>query len=154
LKLKHGGEEVCTECSGNGFITTTGTKECMVCNESGYMVEIVDITSLERECKKCEGTGEVLSRKKCDSCSGRGMTKCDRCRGKGHLYHRAIVCPECRRTGETQCGRCEGTGKIEVHSSCEACHGSGLVDVGKYTERIVKAAVPGSGIAERDEDIP
>lgn len=68
--------EPCLDCKGRGAIKREDFKICHSCLGSGW--DPTNIVSLitKKECKKCRGSGKIIS-KKCAGCKGKGLVKKD-----------------------------------------------------------------------------
>jgi len=111
-------------------------------------------------CDTCKGTGEIYRLEvisvidKCSFCNGSGIhtEKCKRCNGTGEIQGRK--CPTCKgskiyifrknsnRQEDRKCEQCGGsgdvtkiikTGRINIHTTCTVCRGSGMKKVRKRT---------------------
>jgi hypothetical protein len=64
----------------------------------------------EKKCAACDGTGKASQ--ECPDCEGEGNTDCPHC-----------------GNGDIQCERCKGKGVIGLGGPCEACTGTGKVQI-------------------------
>jgi ankyrin repeat protein len=103
---------------------------------SGHKGIVLPGSCFKKECKRCDGDGEVT----CSDCSGQGSSTCSNCSGSGQVesadlgimalgaaagYAVASTswehCSYCSGTGQRRCYRCSGTGQVQ----CSDCAGSG-----------------------------
>lgn len=81
--------------------------------------------SLQRECRKCSGSGKVQGQ--CKTCRGGGRCLSPNCKGGTQVLHgmngrvTTMPCPGCGGSGS--CRTCKGTG--EVMTPCPTCFGRG-----------------------------
>jgi len=111
----------CDACKGTGEIyrleVISITDKCSFCNGSGIHTE---------ECKRCHGSGEIQGRK-CPTCKG----------SKIYIFRK-----NSKRQENRDCEQCGGsgdviklikTGRIDIHTTCIICKGSGMKKVRKRT---------------------
>ena len=110
---------------------------CESCRGTGeiYRLEIIKIVD---KCSYCKGSGTYTE--PCKRCNGTGLIdnkKCPTCKGTKIYVHKKMF-P--KRPEDKRCSHCNGsgdaikiikTGKIDIHTTCITCRGSGMKKV-KY----------------------
>ena len=107
----------CLECDfGNTKL------ECITCDGRG---------SINKRCRRCNGTGDLDCCMECPRCDGIGsrIKECRYC-DEGfisyYLYGRQ-ECGNCKGkwSKRVRCGKCDGTGDFEFYQDCGTCKGKG-----------------------------
>jgi len=78
----YGGEKVvevpvysdCDRCDGEGTEPGTSKQTCTMCAGSGYIRQQQGFVTRQRECPRCEGTGEIIPHP-CTKCEGTGKLR-------------------------------------------------------------------------------
>ena len=119
--------DTCSACRGAGSFKCTSC-ECHRCNATGIIEGVCPKCngSAKVTCERCQGAGQILTKKgwfsdtyeRCWTCSGSRQQQCGCKAGKI-----SIPCPSCDRGRLAQCPHCGSTGKL----NCQTCNGSGKV---------------------------
>jgi hypothetical protein len=84
-----------------------------------------------KPCYTCNGSGNIDSKVKCNTCQGSGGPRCQNCGGSGvmnsGLGGKAPACEFCRGHGKVQCSVCKGTGQEIQRNACIKCNGTGKI---------------------------